>query len=167
MKALKLQDGIRSTVYTIVVGALKAHPTLKATIHPNGWRTYTDEPDNDTPPGEDTLPWIEVMPFGLSAGPASLVMQESPMGIGINIACDSLDVRDLLNLWEAVEGALFKGDGQATLLHTLKSRLAEIGPANIAAISLTNPAITPTESQINKQVLVAAGTINVQLRIPR
>lgn len=174
MKVLHLKDGIRTTVYMLIVHALKSHPALKACIHPNGWRTYTGEPDIETPAGEDTLPAIEVLPFAMAAGPASIVTQESPMGIGISIACEGLDVRDLLNLWEAVEGALFKGDGQAKLLHKLKAAVAELSKpqgdyptAGVAAIGLTNPGITVTEAQLSKQIMVASGTITIMGRIPR
>lgn len=166
MRHLKLKDGVRSTVYATIVQALKSDPTLKGTIHPDGWRTYTDEDDNDTPPGEDTLPAIEIMPYGLAAQPASLITQESSLGIGVNIATEGLDVRDLLNLWEAVEGALFKG-GDATLLHSLKAALSALGKGQVASINLTSPAITPVGAELGKQIMAASGTISVNLRIPK
>jgi hypothetical protein len=167
VRRLDLKDGIRATVYTIIVATLKADPTLSAIIHAGGWRTYTDEADNDTPPGEDTLPAIEVLPFGQAATPASLVTQESPLGIAINVASEGLDVRDLLNLWEAVEGAIFRGDGQAALLHQLKAALAALGRGQVASVSLSTPAITPSGPDLGKQFLLAAGQLTVQLRVPR
>ena len=90
------------------------------------------------------------------------------MGISINVATEGLDVRDLLNLWEAVEAALFKGDGLASLLKQLKTALAALKrPGQIASVNLTQPAITAAQTALDKQMLVASGTILVQLRVPK
>jgi len=167
VKLLDLKDGIRSTVYYAIVTTLKKDPALAVVIHPNGWRTYTDEPDNDTPPGEDTLPAIETLCYGLGATPATLVTQGSPLGIGISIATEGLDQRDALNLWEAVENALFTGDGTAPLLHQLKTALAALGRGQVSTIRLTSPAITTDQTALGKQIMAAAGTILVDLRVPK
>lgn len=167
MRQLDLQDGVRATLYQVIVDALKADITLQATIHPDGWRTYTDETDNSAPPGDDTLPAIEVLPFAVHAIPASVTTQDAPMGISINVSTAGLDVRDLLNLWEAVEGALFAGDGQAVLLRTMKTKLAALGRGQVASLDLTSPAITPNQKALDSQQMTAAGALLLRLRIPK
>lgn len=167
MKHLDLADGIRSTVYTIIVGQLQADPTLLAVINPNGWQTYLEEND-DTPLGEDSLPSLETLPFGGPSTPATLVTQDSPMGISICIATEGLDPRDLMNLWEAVEAALWKGSGPSGLLSKLSVALNLLPrKGQVAQVSLSTPAITPSATAAGKQYLAAAGTIHVQLRIPK
>jgi hypothetical protein len=98
MKSLDLPDGIRATIYGIIVDAMKNDPTLKTTVAPDGWNTYTGEDNNDAPPGEDTLPAIELLPFSAGASPGSMITQESNFGIAINVSCDGSYVPDLLNL---------------------------------------------------------------------
>jgi hypothetical protein len=166
VKLLKLKDGPRSIVYMAIVDALKASPTLKATIHPDGWRTYTDEPNNDTPPGEDTLPAIEVLPFGSAASPESPIAQFSPLGIQINIATEGLDVRDLLNLWGAVEAALFPGDGSRAIGEKVRAQFAASGTgAQYETMNLGSPGITPDGSGLGKQMMLASGTLSVMMRV--
>lgn len=167
MKLLDLPDGIRATVYGIIVRTLRDDPLLGGIIHPGGWHTYLDLGTADAPPGEDSLPSIELLPFGMAAAPASLVTQEAPFGIGINVATEGTDVRDLLNLWEAVEGALWKGDGLRALLPKLKSALVDLGRGQVATVNLTSPAVTVSQPGLDKQILVAAGQILVQLRVPK
>lgn len=159
-----LPDHPRSVVYAMVVAALKADPTLSATIHPDGWRTYLDEDDNSTPPGEDTMPSLEALPFGQGAGPESLVTQQSPLGIAINVATEGLDVRDLLNLWGAVEAALMPGDGSRALMQSIRSALVGTG-AQVSDVRLSSPAITPSIPSSSNQVMVASGTISVNMLI--
>lgn len=166
MKLLKIPDHPRTIVYDLVVKALKSDPILRATIHPDGWRTYTDEPDNDTPPGEDTMPCLEVMPFGQAASPESFIAQASPLGIAINIATEGLDVRDLLNLWGAVENALFTGDGARPLGTAIRAALALSGTgAQFETLNLSSPAITPSGPEIAKQLMLGSGTLNVMMRV--
>lgn len=166
MKQLDLQDDVYSVVYINVVRWLKSDATLKSTIHPDGWRTYTDEPDNSAPPGEDTLPAVEILPYGLGGQPGSLVTQEADFGIALNIATDGLDVRDLMNLWMAFHRALFKG-GDFTLQGNIRASISALGNCHIASIGLTAPAISPTSQGIGKQMMLASGSINVKLRLPR
>ncbi len=166
MKLLDIPDGIRSTVYSIIVAQLQTDPALAAIVT-NGWRTYLDESD-DMPIGEDSLPAIEILPFGSAATPATLVTQDSPMGIAVNIATEGLDVRDLMNLWELVEAALWKGWGPSALLGRLRAALFALPrPGQVAIVALSTPAITPSATAAGKQYMAAAGTINVQLRVPK
>jgi hypothetical protein len=166
MRLLKIPDHPRAIIYTLIVQALKSDPTLRRLIGPDAWRTYTDEPNNDTPPGEDTLPAIEVLPFGLAAGPESPIASFSPLGIQVNIATEGLDVRDLLNLWGAVEGALFKGDGSRVLGTAIRAAIAGSG-AQYETMNLSSPAISPTQHGLHKQVMLAGGTLNVMMRVPK
>jgi hypothetical protein len=169
MKLLDLPDGIRSTVYMVIVETLKNDRTLKAIVHPDGWRTYSDEDGNDAPPSSDTLPSIEILPYGAAARPASIVSQDAPMLMQLSVATAGLDVRDLLNLWEAVEAALWKGDGTSTLNQQLKTAVADLGRsgAGVATVTLMSPAITPAESGLNLQNMMATGTLSVVLRVPK
>jgi hypothetical protein len=166
MKILKLPDHPRSIIYTLIVQALKADPTLRRVVAPDAWRTYLDEPDNDTPPGEDTLPSVEVLPFGQGALPESPIAQSSPLGIAITIATEGLDVRDLLNLWGAIEHALFPGDGSRTLGAAIRAAIAGTG-AQYETLNLSSPAITASGPAIDKQIMVASGTLNVMMRVPK
>jgi hypothetical protein len=164
MKLLDLPDHPRTIVYEKIVDALRVDPVLKSIIHPDGWRTFTDEDSNDTPPGEDTLPAIEVMPFGQGASSESPVSQFSPLGIAINIATEGLDVRDLLNLWGAVENALFPGDGSRVLGNAIRTAIVGTG-AQYETMNLGSPAITPSGPGIDKQMMLASGTLNVMMRV--
>lgn len=154
-------------MYGILVRTLRDDPVLKGVIHPGGWNTYLDGDEADAPTGEDSLPSIELLPFGLAASPASLVTQEAPFGIGISVATEGVDVRDLLNLWELVEGALWKGDGLRALLPRLKAALVDLGRGQVATVNLTNPAVTASQPGLDRRILVASGQILVQLRIPK
>ncbi len=167
MKQLDIVDGIRSTIYTIIANQLVNDPALSSIVHPSGWRTYLED-DAADPPGEDTLPSLEMLPYGGQSQPATLVTQDSPMGLAINIATDGVDVRDLLNLWELAEAALWKGSGASALLskiHVATQLLARKG--YVANVTLSTPAITPSQTAAGKQYLVAGGTIHVQLRVPK
>jgi hypothetical protein len=162
--ALKdLPEGPRAIVYEAICQALRNDPTLKTIIPPGGWRTYTGEDDSDAPPGEDSLPAIEVLPYGTAASSESMLSQSSPLGIGINVATEGLDVRDLLNLWDAVEGAIFKGDGQGALLNLFKARLNGTG-ARVLQVNLSQPGIAPVQSAMDaRQAMAASGSILVNL----
>jgi hypothetical protein len=166
MKTLDLSDSPWTLAYDRIVLALKNDPTLSATITPNGWRTYTDEPDNDTPAGEDTLPAIEILPFGLGASSEAPISQYAPLGIGINVATEGLDVRDLMNLWYAIHAAIFPGDGSRTLVSAIRGDfVAAANGAQLESIQLTMPAITPAGPALGKQIMMASGSLSLTIRV--
>jgi hypothetical protein len=167
MKLLGIPDGIRSTVYMVVIDTLKQDPTLQAIIHPDGWRTYSNEDGDDAPPSTDTLPSIEILPFGAAAQPGSIVTQQSPLLLQVSVATAGLDVRDLLNLWEAVEAALFPGDGTSSLRAQMVAELQMLNrKGDASCIRLLAPAIKASEAGLNDRNMVATGTLQIDLRIP-
>lgn len=166
MQQLDLPDGPWTQAYGRVVRALKEDTTLRAVIHPAGWRTYTDEDTGDAPPGSDTLPSLELLPHGMKGTAESPVAQYSPLGIAITIATAGTDVRDLLNLWWSVHSALFPGDGSRALVAAIRGDFAaSAAGAQLESIQLGLPAITPDPKDLGNQVLSASGTLILIMRV--
>ena len=135
---------------------------------PDGWNTYLDGDTNDAPPGEDTLPAIEVLPYGMSAASESPVAQYSPLGIAIDLATEGTDVRDLLNLWWAVHSAIFVGGGDRTLVNLIRTDFATFSPGSqLESIQLGMPAITPSGPDLAKQIMIAAGNLSLTIRVKK
>jgi hypothetical protein len=167
MKTLDLQASPWTLAYVRIVSALKNDPILGNVISPSGWRTYLED-DDDTPPGEDTLPTIEILPYGLGASSESPIAQYAPLGISINIATEGLDVRDLMDLWWAVHSALFTGGGDRTLFNLIRADFtAAANGAQLESIQLTMPAITPAGPGIGKQIMMASGTLSLTIRVKK
>lgn len=166
MKLLPIPDGVRSIVYTTIVKALRADVVLKTVIPADHWRTYLDDTGDPSAPVESTLPMIDILPHALHAAPESIATQASPMGIAITVAVEGLDIRDLLNLWDAVEASIFKGNGLSTLKRDLNAALAGKGGQAID-VRLLQPAITPDETEKGKQVLLASGTVVVNMTVKK
>ena len=169
----QLDDSARTIVYNQIVAALKADTTLKAVIPPGQWTTYTEDvPQTRNSPLENNgLPAIRILPFGLPATQEANVLQNSWFVIGISITTAGLDVRDLLNLWGAIEAALFPGDGSKTLANNIRAALAAAGAArgknvgSIQTINLGVPAIAPSTDQ--SSFMTAEGNIIVPMTVPK
>jgi hypothetical protein len=166
MKLLDLNDSPWSLAYVRVVSALRNDPVLSRVIDPDGWRTYLDDSSGD-PPGEDSLPAIEVLPFGQGASPETITSQNAPLGISISIATAGTDVRDLMNLWFAVHNAIFGG---AALFGQIRADFVAMNPssgAQLEAILLSSPAVQPSGPALQKQTMAANGTITLKMRVSK
>lgn len=169
----QLTDSARTIVYNMVVAALKADTTLSAVIPPGQWTTYTEDAPRvrNSPLENNGYPAIRILPFGLPATQEANTLQNSWFAIGIAITTAGLDVRDLLNLWGAVEAALFPGDGSKTLANNIRAALAAAGAAagkNIGSIQTINlgvPAVAPSTDQ--SQFMTAEGNIVVPMTVPK
>jgi hypothetical protein len=168
MQQLDLPDVPWTQAYGRVVRALKEDATLRAVVHPAGWRTYTDEDTGDAPPGSDTLPSLELLPHGMKGTAESPIAQYSPLGIAITIATAGSDMRDLLNLWWAVHRAIFPGDGARALVTSIRADFAgSASGAQLETVQLGLPAITPDVKELGNQILLASGSLILIMRVPK
>jgi hypothetical protein len=168
MQQLDLPDGPWTQAYGRVVRALKEDTSLRAVIHPDGWRTYTDEDRGDTPPGSDTLPSLELLPHAMKGTTESPIAQYSPLGIGITIATAGTDVRDLLNLWWAVHQAIFPGNGPQSLFARIRADFAtSAAGAQLESVQLGLPAISPDPKDLGNGILLASGSLVIIMRVPK
>ena len=169
-KLLDLNDSPWSLAYYRIVLALKADPTLAATISAGGWRTYTDEDSNDVGPGVDALPALECLPFAAGASPLTITSQNAPLGISISVACAGTDARNLMNLWYAVHRAIFPGDASTALRQAIVADFQAANPplhAQLASVQLSAPAITPSGPGLQGQYMAANGTITLNMTVSK
>src|SRR4051812_27587071 len=104
MAKLPLADGVRTRVFRKVVSLLQGDPILKRTIRPDSWYVWTGRPaDKAGVFATGELPALRLTPIALPAGPETNVRQNSPLGLHFEVATDTCNIDDALNLWEAVE----------------------------------------------------------------
>ena len=170
-----LPDSARTIVYEMVVAALKADVTLSATIAAPQWTTYleADGSNRNTAIEANAYPAIHLLPFGMGASSETQVRQDAPFGIAATITTAGHDIRDILNLWGAVEAALFTGDGGKALNNGIRAALATAGQArgrfvgSMSTIRLLSPAIAPSMDSNGSKFMTAAGSILVELQVPK
>lgn len=147
----------RSLVYDQVVTMLRDNPWLKKSIAT--WKTYQGDEDDAQPFAEGDVPGLEILPQGMAAYPISTTSQGSPFGIRITLVTESLDVRNLMDLWEQVEATFFTGAGTGKTLATFQA----ITP-NVYSIVLQQPAFTPNPEGFQHSVMQASGVIVFNMR---
>lgn len=121
---IMLPDTGRSIVYAAIVAHLKSDPLLKSVRPAIQWQTFIDDgPSNQTAVENTGLPSINITPVAMPANQEAQTLQNSPLGMRLIITTPGLDARDALNLWGAIERALFPGDGSKTLNNSIREAL--------------------------------------------
>lgn len=172
-KLLNLPDTARSIVYEAVVSTLKADPVLSGLNRRISWMTYLGETAHQLPYENKALPAIEVVPLKLHATPEAQVLQNSPFGIRLIVTTAGLDVRDLLNLWGAVESALFPGDGSKTLGNNIRAALKARSDAlgrpigTFQTLNLMEPAVWGGADTTGTLLMTADGFLVAQMTVPK
>lgn len=162
---LDIPDRAYSIVYKAIVDALKADATLSSVFKPTAWTTWMGDATQNSPFESSVYPWIVTLPTFLPASSETQTRQSAPFGVRVIIAVAGLDVRDLMNLWGAVEDAVFPGDGSKTLNHSIRTALeqASVGRGRfvgtLTTIRLGHPALNVGIDQSGVQKMTAEGLI--------
>jgi hypothetical protein len=157
---LPLPDATRWLVYDAVIQTLQSDPDLRRAIKPRAWHTYSGRPEESAKFGASNYPCIAVVPSGGPASPETVVSQMSPLVLQIDIGTPGLSVRNLYALWEAVERAAFAGQGRLNLIAALQ----KVCP-RVTGVKLGQPAIRPEADGTNEGVMLASGTVQINLLV--
>jgi hypothetical protein len=163
MPKLPLADGVRTKVFRRVVALLQQDPILKRTIRPTSWYVWDGRPDQKSgtfATGE--LPALRITPVALDATPETNTRQHSPLLLRIEVATDGTHIDDALNLWEAVEAVVFPGDGSGRVLAALRA-----ATPNVLAIQLVQPAFTPNPAGLKDDMILATGSLRIELLVKK
>ena len=168
---LSLPDSPRKLVFRALVALFQEDPVLKRTIRPESWFVWQGRPNDNAPfeaPG--LMPVAVLTPLALPASPETEASQNSPLGIQLTIAMTGLNVDDLLDLWSAFESVVFTGDGVKTATAALQAALTDsessaVLNASVQTIRLGLPAIQPVAELLDERMMVATGTLFVQMLV--
>lgn len=143
---------------------MKADPTLKDVIPPGNWQTWNGKATDKAPPPKQDSPTITL---DVDAGsvafwsPSSLV---SDLFINIQLGINSLDLEDVLDLWEAIEDALYpRGDDARTRRLAIQKRLTDAG-AHTGLTAFTIPATDRDPEKGDDGRMVSTGQLKIQVR---
>jgi len=159
-KTLGLPDSPRKLVYRKLVSILRGNAKLKHAVRT--WKVFdASSGADDAAIAEGELPAVRLLPFGQGATPETPTTQNSPLGIRVEVYTDGYNLDDLLDLWGAIEAAIFTGDGAENARTAIKS----VWP-NTQAIRLSQPGITPNPPDLPNGVLCGVGTLIVEMTVP-
>lgn len=157
---LPLPVSSRTKVFRKLVSFMQADNILGRVFKEDSWYTWDGRNDAAVQLSSGAMPAIRLTPVGKAGVPQTPVRQTSPFGVAIELAVNSFNMDDLLNLWGAVELAIFPGDGSNALLTAMQIVYPEVYD-----ITLDTPAITPKTDATNASFLYAVGTLTVQMLI--
>lgn len=103
-------------IWETCLNTVKADPILRPAI--KLWQCWGGAVGDDRPPSDSDLPWLRITP---SFGPGSWSDETShrfQMIITHEMGVAGTDVRDLMDMWECIIGAWFRG-GSNNLLNSL------------------------------------------------
>lgn len=125
----KFKTSNLSNVWTTLVGALKADPTLQSCVE--GWCVFDGSDDDLMEPSEEDCPYLRLEPVQGTGGwydeNSHMILVPIRMTLGIV----GTDATELFDFWDAIRAALFTGN---TLINKLL-------PYGCVSKTLTVPAV--------------------------
>lgn len=90
--------------FDALVAVLKEDELLGETV--KTWRTWDGEPGDVAEPDPNMMPWLRLTPTLSPIKFASVNSYQEDFGVLVEMACNTTDVRHMLNFWGAVLQAL-------------------------------------------------------------
>jgi hypothetical protein len=149
----QLPTDATTTLFRALERVLRSDPVLKATV--KTWRTYEGRPEDVQPPASTGLPWVRLTPrLGADDWWASSTMV-GRLYLDAEIVIEGTCADDLLNLWGAVERAVYPNDAAARL--AIQARLRAEGKAHTGLVGFSRPqfAADPEANQIEARAWLA------------
>jgi hypothetical protein len=170
VEKLALNDGLRTLVFRKMVAIFQASAILKRTIKPSSWYVWDGRPDQKImafAAGE--LPALRLTPQAIPAEPLTNVRWTSSWVLRVETAVGGTNMDDAFNLWDAIHGAIFTGDGSKPALDALQALSAAVTPVgqNVHSITLGTPSFTPNPQGMPDDMILAEGDIRIEMTVPR
>jgi hypothetical protein len=170
VEKLALNDGLRTLVFRKMVAILQASTALRRTIKPSSWYVWDGRPDQKVmafAAGE--LPALRLTPLAIPAVPLTNARWISSWTLRVETAVSGTNIDDAFNLWDAIHGAIFTGDGTKAALMALQSLSAAVTPAgqNVHSITLGTPSFTPNPQGMPDDMILSEGDITIEMTVPR
>jgi hypothetical protein len=159
---LKIPQSRHTTAFREIEQVLRSNPTLSKVV--KTWKTWRGTANSNDRAGISVglLPWVKLTP---NVGPQSWAtnrQQESQLNVQVEIATDGTCVDDPLDLWDAMRRALFPVDNDEGA--TMRQRLKDAG-AHSGVVTLSQVPYDPTPEAEASDILVARGTITLNVRV--
>ena len=145
----------RSQVWTTIVHWLKTDPILASRV--DTWQTWDGSDDSLIEPTDENLPFLRMTLDAAGQKWLDEQTQQCTFAIAIDIGVDGTDITALLDMWGAVEAALFTTGPVNALLGALE-------PFQVIQKTITAPAIKPRLFG-EATGLAARGVLTILMRI--
>jgi len=159
MANLDLKRGVRSKVFRAIETVLRADPVLDRTIRT--WVTW----DGTNPSQSADLPGMcPILRLEPSVGPMGWFdpsSQFGPLVIRVGMVVQSYHAEDYLDLWEAIEGALYP-EGNWEAQQRIRNALADLG-AEIGQVEFSLPATTPDPRGVADGLFLCSGMMRISI----
>lgn len=119
-----------AVLFRIVERALKTDPILSNVVRT--WRSWEGDPKDVEPPAKGNAPWVRMTPRISAENWWAQSTQKGTLFIDFDLWLDGTCIDDLLNLWWAMQRAIYSPD--AATRNALQTRLNSKGawPGTIA-----------------------------------
>jgi hypothetical protein len=156
----QLPTSPRTTLFRAIDNLLRKDPVLSSVIRPGSFRSWSGTQYDSMDFQFSSAPGIRLTP---TAGPTDFKYPETMSGdLFINVECLVVgqNVDDLLNLWGAIEAAIYPSDYQrkCEIIQMLQTSYL------LSVITFTMPAF---DAAPEAQFLRGMGQIRAPVRIPR
>jgi hypothetical protein len=143
-------------LFRLIEHKLRNDPTMKRVV--KTWRTWEGGPDDENPPAIASTPYIHLTP---TAGDEKWWAASTLLGtlrIDIDIEVEGTCVDDMLNLWFALQRALYSADQAARLALQVK---LQKGGAHSGLIAFNTPTFVGSG---NKATMKATAAVSLEYR---
>ena len=154
---LSLNSSSRSKLFRAIVRVLQ-QPDGDVARTIRTWRVWEGKPDDAAAPTVAEMPWCRVTPQPNPPSIEALDLIRTDLLLKIEVMLPGLNGEDILDLWGAIEAALFPGDG------SMQQLLQNNG--SIGDIVETQSGFGPTDWE-GQQVWTGSGVFRIAVTLPR
>lgn len=147
-----------STAFRALESILRRDSALNTAI--KTWRSWTGDVDDKEQPATGSMPFVRITPLPASSQWLSPASHEEDLLVQIEIAYAGTCIDDGLDLWRAVELAIYPTDVPT---RTANQQLLQSAGVRGGVCTITQPAIDRSLSHPDHVMSVVAGAVKLRV----